>query len=79
MRGIKIPLQDFTLKMQGLLVRGGLFAGHYGISTYHKCGIYVRLNLYTKHPSIPRCKLHFVSSTCTYRFNITDNEVCTEI
>ena len=33
MRGIKIPLQDFPLKMQGggLCVRGGVFAGHYGI------------------------------------------------
>ena len=25
------------------------------------------------------CKVHFVSSTRTYRFNIMDNEVCTEI
>ena len=32
MRGIKIPQQDFTLKMQGGLMReGGVFAGHYGI------------------------------------------------
>ena len=31
MRGIKIPLHDFALKMQGgLCVRGGVFAGHYG-------------------------------------------------
>ena len=33
MRGIKIPQQDFALKMPGGLMRegGGLFAGHYGI------------------------------------------------
>ena len=39
MRGIKIPLQDFALKMQGggggggggLCARGCVFAGHYGI------------------------------------------------
>ena len=34
MRGIKIPLHDFALKMQGgggLCARGGVFAGHYGI------------------------------------------------
>ena len=32
MRGIKIPLQNFALKMQGgLCARGGVFAGHYGI------------------------------------------------
>ena len=35
MRGIKIPQQDFALKMQGgLCARGGggsVFAGHYGI------------------------------------------------
>ena len=31
MHGIKIPLQDFALKMQGELMRegGGVFAGHY--------------------------------------------------
>ena len=29
MRGIKIPRQDFPLKMQGgLCARGGVFAGH---------------------------------------------------
>ena len=28
--GIKIPLQDFALKMQGAYTRGGVFAGHYG-------------------------------------------------
>ena len=34
MRGIKILLQDFALKMQGggLCARGGVFAGHYGIN-----------------------------------------------
>ena len=36
MSGIKIPLHDFALKMQGggggLCARGGVFAGHYGIS-----------------------------------------------
>ena len=38
MRGIKIPQQDFVLKMPGGLMReggggggGGVFAGHYGI------------------------------------------------
>ena len=34
MRGIKIPLQDFALKMQGGLMHeggGGVFVGHYGI------------------------------------------------
>ena len=35
MRGIKIPLYKFALKMQGGLMReeggGGVFAGHYGI------------------------------------------------
>ena len=32
MGGIKIPLQDFALKMQGnLCVRGGVFMGHHGI------------------------------------------------
>ena len=31
MRGIKIPQQDFALKMPGGLMReGGIFAGHYG-------------------------------------------------
>ena len=32
MRGIKIPQQEFALKMQGGLMRegGGVFAGHYG-------------------------------------------------
>ena len=32
MRGIKIPQQEFALKMQeGLMREGGVFAGHYGI------------------------------------------------
>ena len=32
MGGIKIPPQDFALKMQGeLMHEGGMFAGHYGI------------------------------------------------
>ena len=40
MRGIKIPQQDFPLKMPrggGLCARGGVFAGHYGIclAQYH--------------------------------------------
>ena len=32
MHGIKIPQQDFALKMQGggLCARGGVFVGHYG-------------------------------------------------
>ena len=31
MHGIKVPPQDFALKMQGGLVRkGGVFAGHNG-------------------------------------------------
>ena len=30
MRGIKIPQQEFALKMQGEGSRGGVFAGHYG-------------------------------------------------
>ena len=34
MRGIKIPLQDFALKIcrggGGLCARGGVFVGHYG-------------------------------------------------
>ena len=31
MRGMKIPQQDFALKMPGGLMReGGVFAGHYG-------------------------------------------------
>ena len=36
MRGIKIPQQDFELKMpgRGLCARGGIFAGHYG-NTHH--------------------------------------------
>ena len=34
MCGIKIPLQDFVLKMQGGLMReGGIFGGQYGIYT----------------------------------------------
>ena len=41
MRGIKIPLHDFALKMQGgglMREGGGVFAGHYGIIiiTSHK-------------------------------------------
>ena len=33
MCGIIIPLQDFALKMQGGLMRGGgVFVGHYGTS-----------------------------------------------
>ena len=37
MRGIKIPLHDFALKMQGGLMREGrgVFAGHYGIYISH--------------------------------------------
>ena len=32
MRRIKIPQQDFALKLPGgLCARGGIFAGHYGI------------------------------------------------
>ena len=31
LRGPKIPLQDFALKMQGGWGGGGVFAGHYGI------------------------------------------------
>ena len=38
MRGIKIPPQDFALKMQGgLCTRGDLFARHYGTWKW-KCG-----------------------------------------
>ena len=38
MYGIKIPQQDFALKMQGgLCARGGLFAGHYGNMHEDKC------------------------------------------
>ena len=35
MSGIKIPQQEFALKMQGGLMRegGGVFAGHYGNPT----------------------------------------------
>ena len=34
-RRIKIPQQDFELKMPGGLVReGGVFAGHYGICEF---------------------------------------------
>ena len=42
MRGIKIPQYEFALKMQGggggggLCARGGVFAGHYGI-TIERC------------------------------------------
>ena len=37
MRGIKIPQYKFALKMQGgLCARGGVFAGHYGISNTKK-------------------------------------------
>ena len=38
MRGIKIPPQDFALKMQGggLIREGGVFAGHYNIIMH--CG-----------------------------------------
>ena len=34
MRGIKIPQHEFALKMQGggLCARGGVFAGHYGMT-----------------------------------------------
>ena len=35
MRGIKIPHQDFALKMQGgAYAQGGVFSGHYGIYMY---------------------------------------------
>ena len=33
MHGIKIPQQEFALKMQG---GGGVFAGHYGITLTSK-------------------------------------------
>ena len=37
MHRMKIPPQDFALKMQGgLCARGGVFAGHYG--NYRWCG-----------------------------------------
>ena len=38
MSGIKIPQQDFALKMQGgrglMCEGGGVFAGHYGIYSF---------------------------------------------
>ena len=43
MRGIKIPQQDFALKMWGrgggggVKREGGLFAGHYGMSSTRTC------------------------------------------
>ena len=43
MRGIKIPLQDFALKIQGGgLMRevGGVFAGHHGISLQKQIGCF---------------------------------------
>ena len=44
MSGIKIPQQDFVLQMQwGLCVRGGIFAGDYGIMGIHMTSIYVSL------------------------------------
>ena len=43
MHGIKIPQQNFALKMQGpavggggLCVKGGIFAGHYGSIFYDR-------------------------------------------
>ena len=39
MQWIKIPQQDFALKMEGggggLCMRGGIFVGHYGIDNHH--------------------------------------------
>ena len=38
MCGIKIPQQEFALKMQGgFCARGGIFAGHYGNYLLRKC------------------------------------------
>ena len=54
MRGIKIPLQDFALKMQGVLMReggGGVFAGHYGtcIPYNNLAGQFLYLRQLTQH------------------------------
>ena len=45
MRGIKIPQQDFALKIQGGLMGeggGGVFAGHYGTCKLHSSNFYSR-------------------------------------
>ena len=44
MRGIKIPQQDFALKMLGggaYARGGGVFAGHYGICHAHPTGQHI--------------------------------------
>ena len=44
MHGIKIPSQDFALKMQGGLMcegeGGSIFAGHYGIHPSSPCSLH---------------------------------------
>ena len=54
MRGLKIPLQDFALKVRGgglMCEGGGVFAGHYGT-----CVLYTQIFL-------PFC--HHVRSYCS--------------
>ena len=54
MRGIKIPLQDFALKMKGGLMREGGEGGHNGNSKYFylqiRCGPKHLLLCLDKHP-----------------------------
>ena len=51
MRGIKIPLHDFALKMQGGLMReGGVFAGHYGnCMTFGSVGVMTSQSNHTRY------------------------------
>ena len=55
MRGIKIPQQNFALKMQG---GGGVFAGHYGITVL----LFVSLPILLTFCSIGSEKLKFCAT-----------------
>ena len=50
MCGIKIPQQDFALKMPGgLMHEGGVFAGHYGTCTLACSTSTCRITLHERH------------------------------
>ena len=71
MHRIQIPLQDFALKMQGegLCVREGVFAGHYGVCIWH-CILAWIVVCFLTHDHNSYKSSSFVGDKCAYRIKL---------
>ena len=65
MCGIKIPLQDFALKVQaGLMYEGDVFAGHYG--TYQALTMYTQEQILNELITMTPFQLHTLEGSIPY-------------